>query len=594
MANKTVRGSASLKCSLVVASIIVTGTSALGQEESNRFADSFNRERPNSQARAADFGRQFAQLNPDRSSELSLVAEAVYSTNARLKYAALVASNTASKCDPAAAMLLARLLYDADLAVRAQTLALIENCHLGDARLVGPLSDAATRDPIPGLRGAAYETMATSLKRLTTSPTRGDVSILQALREGIAVELPVVAETAQLTRLRAALADVDAAIESMRRYFLDEETRQRAAVASPPPPSLSDTARESWHRLGMPAQAGLLAIALVLAVHLYYLLLLRAWPHKLFQYSYRAYPHFVFPFLLRPDIHRGRLRPALGFLAALGRSGCAPTHLSYVPWLSLAARRMKSADKRTLCEAIIEAIEASDSSEGKGALFSQLDAIEPSTALRNQDLRPEDPEIEAARDNMSRIMNLPKGTFTRAGVELAHALKQATTISADFYNVITRADDSYAIYMVDVDHHGLPASLDAMRVQFALQAARGWGLGRPAAELEAADTLVRDVTGGQVSVSMNFLEVDVTGRRVRYASAGMPPALLFRRGESEPVRLLAVGSYVGEAYAFDFREPRQTDHPLGPGDIIVVCSDGITEARHPESGRTFGDRKSVV
>src|SRR5439155_11088650 len=66
-------------------------------------------------------------------------------------------------------------------------------------------------------------------------------------------------------------------------------------------------------------------------------------------------------------------------------------------------------------------------------------------------------EVQAARENMRRILQLPEGPVEREGLKLAHRLRQSTTISGDFYNVIPRGDGTLGIYLVDIEGHGLRA-----------------------------------------------------------------------------------------------------------------------------------------
>jgi hypothetical protein len=146
--------------------------------------------------------------------------------------------------------------------------------------------------------------------------------------------------------------------------------------------------------------------------------------------------------------------------------------------------------------------------------------------------------------------------------------------------------------MVDVNGHGLSASLQAMQVSLTLEAASGWGMGSPRRELEMADELLRR-SDGHLLVTMNFLEIDLARSQVRYANAGMPPALLFSRHHSEPKRLMASGVYVGGGYSFYSPQPMEAVERIDAGDLIVLCSDGILEARGA-NGHTFGDSRLIA
>jgi sigma-B regulation protein RsbU (phosphoserine phosphatase) len=69
--------------------------------------------------------------------------------------------------------------------------------------------------------------------------------------------------------------------------------------------------------------------------------------------------------------------------------------------------------------------------------------------------------------------------------------------------------------------------------------------------------------------------IDTQTGDVRYASAGHEPAFIRRRGGS--VRQLApTGTIVG---ASDFSAYRSDVVTLGPGDVLVWTTDGLTESR---------------
>ena len=69
---------------------------------------------------------------------------------------------------------------------------------------------------------------------------------------------------------------------------------------------------------------------------------------------------------------------------------------------------------------------------------------------------------------------------------------------------------------------------------------------------------------------------------MRHASAGHPPAFVWQRGDMRPLRA------TGPLLALD---PQATyfsrDLPLEIGDLVVIYTDGLTEAR--SGGQLFGE-----
>ena len=198
-------------------------------------------------------------------------------------------------------------------------------------------------------------------------------------------------------------------------------------------------------------------------------------------------------------------------------------------------------------------------------------------------------EVERARENMRQVLQLPESPFRREGIELAHRLKQSTTISGDFYQLIPRQDGSLGIYLVDVEGHGLVASQTAQDLhRLLMDSSLDWGLGEPREQLRIADRRVSEEFGDRkISATMCFVEIDPVNKVVRFANAGMPYPLLFRRGESQPELLRAAGFFVGDGYSRFPAQPDRAEVSVSEGDLLVLFSDGIPEAPNPQ-GHTFG------
>ena len=186
-------------------------------------------------------------------------------------------------------------------------------------------------------------------------------------------------------------------------------------------------------------------------------------------------------------------------------------------------------------------------------------------------------------------------TFKMAGINLAHRNNQATTISGDFYNFIERSDGSLSIYFIDIQGHGLSAALQARALYQTLMDG-DWGMGDARTELERADQLVEQSFVHQkdgISVTMNFTEVDPHKGVIRHANAGMPFPLLFRWGQAQPEAIRAAGLYIGGGYSRYPAAPAEAMTAAGDGDILIIMSDGIIEARD-RKGRIFGQRGIVA
>jgi anti-sigma regulatory factor (Ser/Thr protein kinase) len=91
----------------------------------------------------------------------------------------------------------------------------------------------------------------------------------------------------------------------------------------------------------------------------------------------------------------------------------------------------------------------------------------------------------------------------------------------------------------------------------------------------------RELRQPNIAVTMNLVEV--YPRRIQLANAGMPPPLLFRRGQAQPQQLQAAGVYVGGGYSRFPVEPRSVETGVNEGDLLILISDGVLEARSHNS-----------
>src|SRR5439155_25474089 len=80
--------------------------------------------------------------------------------------------------------------------------------------------------------------------------------------------------------------------------------------------------------------------------------------------------------------------------------------------------------------------------------------------------------------------------------------------------------------------------------------------------------------------------VDPRTGRVAWANAGHVPALLLRARTGQVERLEATGTVLGVFPGTAYPAGRDID--LKAGDVLLLCSDGATEASRPD-GEQFGD-----
>jgi anti-sigma regulatory factor (Ser/Thr protein kinase) len=185
---------------------------------------------------------------------------------------------------------------------------------------------------------------------------------------------------------------------------------------------------------------------------------------------------------------------------------------------------------------------------------------------------------EIARSAIKRFVTLPPDE-ERPGFSIAAAFADASDVSGDFYNWFNRIDGSTCAYLVDVEGSGIDAAIQATHAARVLERAlTGGDIQRAEVLLEMADRTIRkELSQPNIAVTMNLIEI--YPRHVRLANAGMPAPLLFRRGQAQPHNLQAAGVYVGGGYSRFQVQPRFEETAVNEGDLLVLFSDGVLEAR---------------
>jgi serine phosphatase RsbU (regulator of sigma subunit) len=153
---------------------------------------------------------------------------------------------------------------------------------------------------------------------------------------------------------------------------------------------------------------------------------------------------------------------------------------------------------------------------------------------------------------------------------------RGTRVGGDLYDVY-RLDPSRTLLVVgDASGKGLAAAVDTTFVRFAVRALAAEGLS-PAEIMRRFDALYRDANLSSESFVTLFVGVhDRDSGLLRYANAGHEACWL-RRRDGTVVMLPPTGPIVGlGGYPFD-----EAQVPLGPGDLLLLATDGLTEARDP-------------
>lgn len=180
-------------------------------------------------------------------------------------------------------------------------------------------------------------------------------------------------------------------------------------------------------------------------------------------------------------------------------------------------------------------------------------------------------DLEIARD-IQRAM-LPQEMVTGGGLEAYGFTRPANTVGGDFYDVLLMPDGRLVLALGDVAGKGSPAALLMALTLAILRTLVDEGL-PPGEIMRRLNVQVSRHAPGSRFVTLFLAAFDPLTGELSYVNAGQNPPLL-RRASGVYDRLTEGGIALG---MFELSTYRTGQTTLAAGDVLVLYSDGITEA----------------
>ncbi|RPI24083.1 MAG: GAF domain-containing protein [Actinobacteria bacterium] len=176
---------------------------------------------------------------------------------------------------------------------------------------------------------------------------------------------------------------------------------------------------------------------------------------------------------------------------------------------------------------------------------------------------------------------LPKELPEISGWTIDAFYRPARAVGGDFYDFIPLADGRLGVVIGDVTDKGVPAALVMATCRSMLRAAAQRHTEPGAVLADVNDSLVAEIPPAMF-VTCCYAIVDTDGGEVVFANAGHN--LPYVRTGDGVIELRATGMPLGLMPGMGYDEKR---HQLAVGEVMVLTSDGITEAHNPE-GEMYG------
>lgn len=202
--------------------------------------------------------------------------------------------------------------------------------------------------------------------------------------------------------------------------------------------------------------------------------------------------------------------------------------------------------------------------------------------LHRERLAKQKMERDLALARSIQVGLLPEGPPRLDGFDIAVSHRPSLTVGGDYYDFIPVGPETMLTVVADVEGKGVSSAMVMANLQATLHALMEHlhSLERLVASLN--DTMLSD-TRGQKYMTMFLSLLDQRHRVLHYVNAGhVPQAVIRADGSAE---MLEQGGTVVGLFPKQVYERGQVK--LAPGDVVVGCTDGITEAMDTESNE-FG------
>lgn len=189
-------------------------------------------------------------------------------------------------------------------------------------------------------------------------------------------------------------------------------------------------------------------------------------------------------------------------------------------------------------------------------------------------------ELEVAQEIQASF--LPESYPNLPGWDVAAYWEAARSVGGDFYDFLHLPNGHLGLIIADVADKGVPAALFMALSRTLVRVSALTGRG-PAAALERANELILSDARSDLFVTIFYAMINPASGHMIYSSAGHNPPLLLR-SDNELEILRCNGIALGVLDQIELGEKETTLHP---GDLLLLYTDGITEAINAE-GKEFG------
>jgi serine phosphatase RsbU (regulator of sigma subunit) len=179
---------------------------------------------------------------------------------------------------------------------------------------------------------------------------------------------------------------------------------------------------------------------------------------------------------------------------------------------------------------------------------------------------------------------LPKEPPEVLGADLAGVCLPAANVGGDYYDLMIDDEGRLVILVADVAGHSIGSALLMAMARSVLRREVELGAGPTEILGTTNRAMFNDLVNAGLFITMFCARYDAATGELTFANAGHNPPIL-ARADGTTLELDGDGAAIGFLDEVEFEECHET---IGPGDCLLLFTDGVVEALDPV-GDPFGE-----
>jgi len=175
---------------------------------------------------------------------------------------------------------------------------------------------------------------------------------------------------------------------------------------------------------------------------------------------------------------------------------------------------------------------------------------------------------------------LPKTLPKLPGYDIFSKSIAARIISGDYHDFLPLDSDNFQVALADIAGKGIPAALLTSTTRAMIHVESDDKHSPSELLCLINNQLYDDLTNVELIITLFICQLKSSSSHLTYASAGHGQALIWKNLTRNYIELQATGLPIGVVENTTYDESNFT---IDPGDILLIYSDGVTEAINPQN-----------